>query len=90
MVRTADEIASEHVQVMTADPDHFLKQIQRNYGALFLGTRTNVSYGDKVIGPTTCCRPASRALYWRLMGRQVPEDLHLSMRSVRQGIRAGR
>ena len=49
MVRIADEIASEHVQVMTRDPDYFLRHM-RNYGALFLGTRTNVSYGDKVIG----------------------------------------
>lgn len=49
MVRIADEIASEHVQVMTADPDYFLQNMT-NYGALFLGARTNVSYGDKVIG----------------------------------------
>lgn len=49
MVRIADEIASEHVQVMTADPDYFLNKMT-NYGALFLGARTNVSFGDKVIG----------------------------------------
>ena len=49
MVRIADEIASEHVQVMTRDPDYFLHHMT-NYGALFLGARTNVSYGDKVIG----------------------------------------
>lgn len=49
MVRIADEIASEHVQVMTADPDYFLVNMT-NYGALFLGARTNVSFGDKVIG----------------------------------------
>jgi sulfopropanediol 3-dehydrogenase len=49
MVRIADEIASEHVQVMTRDPDYFLKNMT-NYGALFLGPRTNVSFGDKVIG----------------------------------------
>ncbi|NJR20047.1 MAG: histidinol dehydrogenase, partial [Hyphomonadaceae bacterium] len=49
MVKIADEIASEHVQVMTRDPDHFLRNMT-NYGALFLGARTNVSYGDKVIG----------------------------------------
>jgi len=49
MVAIADEISSEHVQVMTADPDYFLKNMT-NYGALFLGARTNVSYGDKVIG----------------------------------------
>jgi sulfopropanediol 3-dehydrogenase len=49
MVKVADEIASEHVQVMTADPDYFLSNMT-NYGALFLGNRTNVSFGDKVIG----------------------------------------
>jgi len=49
MVRVADEIASEHVQVMTANPRYFLEHM-RNYGALFLGPRTNVAYGDKVIG----------------------------------------
>lgn len=49
MVEIADEIASEHVQIMTEDPDYFLDNMT-NYGALFLGPRTNVSYGDKVIG----------------------------------------
>jgi sulfopropanediol 3-dehydrogenase len=49
MLEIADRIASEHVQVMTRDPDFFLNNM-RNYGALFLGPRTNVSYGDKVIG----------------------------------------
>ena len=49
MVETADRIASEHVQVMTEDPDYFLDNMS-NYGALFLGPETNVSYGDKVIG----------------------------------------
>lgn len=49
MVREADRIASEHVQVMTANPDYFLDRM-KNYGSLFLGARTNVAYGDKVIG----------------------------------------
>jgi sulfopropanediol 3-dehydrogenase len=49
MLQKADEIASEHVQVMTRDPDYFLDNM-RNFGALFLGPETNVSYGDKVIG----------------------------------------
>jgi len=49
LVRIADRIASEHVQVMTRDPDYFLRNM-RNYGALFLGPRTNVAFGDKVIG----------------------------------------
>ena len=49
MLREADRIASEHVQVMTRDPNYFLQNM-KNYGALFLGPRTNVAYGDKVIG----------------------------------------
>ena len=49
MVREADRLASEHVQVMTRDPDYFLNNMT-NYGALFLGSRTNVAFGDKVIG----------------------------------------
>ncbi|HEV2631287.1 MAG TPA: histidinol dehydrogenase [Pseudolabrys sp.] len=49
MIAEADRIASEHVQVMTRDPDVFLNGMT-NYGALFLGPRTNVAYGDKVIG----------------------------------------
>jgi sulfopropanediol 3-dehydrogenase len=49
IVAEADRIASEHVQVMTRDPDFFLARMQ-NYGSLFLGPRTNVAYGDKVIG----------------------------------------
>src|SRR5437660_7196516 len=49
MVREADRIASEHVQVMTKDYDYFLANM-KNYGSLFLGPRTNVAYGDKVIG----------------------------------------
>jgi sulfopropanediol 3-dehydrogenase len=49
MIAEADRIASEHVQVMTRDPDVFLNGMT-NYGSLFLGPRTNVAYGDKVIG----------------------------------------
>jgi sulfopropanediol 3-dehydrogenase len=49
MVQEADRIASEHVQVLTRDPDYFLTRMT-NYGALFLGPRTNVAFGDKVIG----------------------------------------
>ena len=49
MVSVANNLAFEHVQVMTEDPDYFLKNMT-NYGALFLGSRTNVAFGDKVIG----------------------------------------
>ncbi|MEL7302320.1 MAG: histidinol dehydrogenase [Pseudomonadota bacterium] len=49
MLAVSEDIASEHVQVMTARDDWFLANMT-NYGALFLGPRTNVAYGDKVIG----------------------------------------
>jgi sulfopropanediol 3-dehydrogenase len=59
MLAEADRIASEHVQVMTSDPNWFLDNMT-NYGALFLGPRTNVAYGDKVIG-TNHTLPTKRA-----------------------------
>ena len=49
MLQVSDEIASEHVQVMTDRDDWFLEHMTC-YGALFLGARTNVANGDKVIG----------------------------------------
>ena len=49
MLQVADDIASEHVQVMTDRDDWFLENLTC-YGALFLGARTNVANGDKVIG----------------------------------------
>lgn len=49
MLAVADDIASEHVQVMTDRDDWFLEHMTC-YGALFLGARTNVANGDKVIG----------------------------------------
>ena len=59
MVTEADRIASEHVQVMTRDQNYFLDNMT-NYGALFLGPRTNVAYGDKVIG-TNHTLPTNKA-----------------------------
>ena len=59
MVVEADRIAAEHVQVMTHDPQYYLENMT-NYGALFLGPETNVSYGDKVIG-TNHTLPTKRA-----------------------------
>ncbi len=49
MLNVANDIASEHVQVMTDRDDWFLANMH-SYGALFLGPRTNVANGDKVIG----------------------------------------
>ena len=59
MLAKADELASEHVQVMTRDPDYFLNNMT-NYGALFLGPRTNVAFGDKCIG-TNHTLPTNKA-----------------------------
>ena len=49
MLQYANDIASEHVQIMTDRDDWYLENMV-NYGALFLGPRTNVAYGDKAIG----------------------------------------
>ena len=59
MLKVADDIASEHVQVMTDRDDWFLDNMTC-YGALFLGPRTNVANGDKVIG-TNHTLPTSKA-----------------------------
>ena len=55
----SDELAFEHVEILTEDPQWYLQRL-RNYGALFLGPETNVSYGDKVIG-TNHTLPTRRA-----------------------------
>ncbi len=49
VVTEADRLACEHVQIMTEDPDELLERLS-NYGSLFVGSRTTVAYGDKVIG----------------------------------------
>jgi sulfopropanediol 3-dehydrogenase len=59
MAAEADRIASEHVQVLTRNPQYFLNHMT-NYGSLFLGKETNVAYGDKVIG-TNHTLPTKRA-----------------------------
>jgi sulfopropanediol 3-dehydrogenase len=59
MAQAADELAYEHVQVMTRRDEWFLENM-RNYGSLFIGHETNVAYGDKVIG-TNHTLPTMRA-----------------------------
>ncbi len=59
LVAEADRIASEHVEILTEDPDYFLEHLT-NYGSLFLGPETNVAYGDKSIG-TNHILPTNRA-----------------------------
>lgn len=68
MLEVADEIASEHVQVNTKNPDYFLNNMT-NYGALFLGNRTNVAFGDKAIGTNhTLPTKKSCPFYGRSLG----------------------
>jgi sulfopropanediol 3-dehydrogenase len=59
MIAEADRIAAEHVEVLSREPRRYLERL-KNYGALFLGPETNVSYGDKVIG-TNHTLPTMRA-----------------------------
>ena len=59
MLEISDDIASEHVQVMTNRDDWFLENM-KSYGALFLGPRTNVANGDKVIGTNHSSNKKSR------------------------------
>lgn len=48
-LKVADDLAYEHVEILTQEEDYFLENMT-NYGALFIGPRTNVAFGDKVIG----------------------------------------
>jgi sulfopropanediol 3-dehydrogenase len=59
MIQTADQIASEHVEIQTRDPHYFLERLT-NYGSLFLGANATVVYGDKGIG-TNHVLPTGRA-----------------------------
>jgi hypothetical protein len=70
----ADHIASEHVQVMTRNPDYFLENMT-NYGALFLGPETNVSYGDKVIGTNHTLPTKHRLIFAFLATREKRRNL---------------
>ena len=90
MVREADRIASEHVQVMTRDPDYFLANM-KNYGSLFLGPahqRRLWRQGDR--HQPHAADQEGGALHRRAVGRQVPQDLHLSEGADRRGVGAGR
>lgn len=62
MCDSIDEMAYEHDQVATRDPGYFLQHL-RNRGALFLGPRTNVAFGGKVIGTNLAPRTNRNARY---------------------------
>ncbi len=72
----ADELAFEHVEVLTEQPQEALEALS-NYGALFLGEGTCASYGDKVIGTNHVLPTRRGPLYRRVVGGQVPEDSHV-------------
>lgn len=61
-VEVADRLAAEHVEVHTTDPDFYLERLT-NYGSLFLGDETTVSYGDKGIGTNHVLPTAGAARY---------------------------
>ena len=78
MVAEGNRIASEHVQILTEDPQYFLDNMT-NYGALFLGEETNVSYGDKVIGTNHTLPTMGAARYTGgLWGWKIYQDRYLS------------
>ena len=59
MVAVSDDIAPEHLQVQTAEPEWFAERL-RNYGTLFVGSHATVTYSDKAIG-TNHVLPTERA-----------------------------
>ena len=90
MIQVADEIASEHVQVMTANPRRFLEEMT-NYGALFLGEKTNVAYGDKVIGTnhTLPTRKAARYTGGLWVGKFIKTCTYQEIRTPEASVEIG-
>ena len=88
MVAEADRVASEHVQVMTRDPDYFLNNM-KNYGSLFFGPAHQCRLwrqGDR--HQPHAADQEGGALHRRPLGRQVPQDLHLSEGADRRSERS--
>jgi sulfopropanediol 3-dehydrogenase len=76
-IALSDQYAPEHLEVLTKRNDYYLDHL-KNYGSLFVGEESTVAYGDKESAPITPCRRARSALHRWLMGREVPEDRHVS------------
>ena len=79
-ITLSDQYAPEHleVQVQAGRLGHYLDHLQ-NYGSLFLGDQATVVYGDKAVGTNHVLPTMGAARYTGgPMGRQVPQDLHLS------------
>ena len=90
MLAEAERICSEHVQVMTEDPAWFLSRMTR-YGALFLGSRTNVSFGDKVIGTnhTLPTRGAGRYTGGLWVGKFIKTHTYQQIKTDRAAVAIG-
>ena len=91
MLDVANEIASEHVQVMTDRDDWFLENMH-SYGALFLGPRTNVSNGDKVIGTnhTLPTKKAGRYTGGLWVGKYLKTHSYQKITSDEAAVKIGR
>ena len=91
MLQVANEIASEHVQVMTDRDDWFLDNMH-SYGALFLGPRTNVSNGDKVIGTnhTLPTKKAGRYTGGLWVGKYLKTHSYQKITSDEAAVKIGR
>jgi sulfopropanediol 3-dehydrogenase len=90
LVAAADEIAAEHVEILTEDPRFYLERIT-NYGAMFLGEGTTVAYGDKTIG-TNHVLPTSRAARYTgglWVGKFLKTVTHQEVREPASSVRIG-
>ncbi len=89
-VAAADELAYEHVEVLTEDPRWYLERL-RDYGALFLGEGTTVAYGDKTIGTNHVLPTAGAARYtgglW--VGKFLKTATHQEVREPAASARIG-
>ena len=89
MVREADRIASEHVQVMTRDPDYFLDRHDQLRRAVPRPAHQRRLWRQGDRHQPHAADHEGGALHGRALGRQVPQDLHLSARADRRGVGAG-
>jgi sulfopropanediol 3-dehydrogenase len=90
VVAAADELAFEHVEILTAEPRWYLERIS-NYGAMFLGEGTTVAYGDKTIG-TNHVLPTSRAARYTgglWVGKFLKTVTHQEVRDPSSSARIG-
>ncbi|HEY2055433.1 MAG TPA: histidinol dehydrogenase [Solirubrobacterales bacterium] len=88
LIAAADEIAAEHVEILTEDPRFYLERIS-NYGAMFLGEGTTVAFGDKTIGTNHVLPTSGAARYtgglW--VGKFLKTVTHQEVREPASSVR---